>query len=67
MRITRTLPDAFYSLSKMLHTRGTVPRPVWKYLLISGSLCYCLSGETVLDVSLACRTLLYDEQAGLVG
>ena len=60
MRITRTLPDAFYSLSKMLHTRDTVPRPVWKYLLISGFLCYCLSGETVLDVSLACRTLLYD-------
>jgi xylulokinase len=60
MRITRTKPDAFYSLSKMLHTRRVAPRPVWKYLLISGYLCYCLSGETALDVSLACRTLLYD-------
>ncbi|MGI6688590.1 MAG: FGGY-family carbohydrate kinase [Christensenellales bacterium] len=60
MRITRTLPDAFYSLSKMLYTRAAAPRPVWKYLLISSYLCYCLCGETVLDVSLACRTLLYD-------
>ena len=60
MRITRTKPDAFYSLSKMLHTRRVASRPVWKYLLISGYLCYCLSGETALDVSLACRTLLYD-------
>ncbi len=60
MRVTRTLPDAFYSLSKMLYTRRTAPRPVWKYLLISGYLCFCLSGETVLDETLACRTLLYD-------
>ena len=62
MRVTRTLPDAFYSLSKMLYTRRTAPRPVWKYLLISGYLCFCLSGETVLDETLACRTLLYDRR-----
>ena len=64
MDITLTKPDAFYSLSKMLHTRRRAPRPVWKYLLISGYICYCLSGETAIDVSLACRTLLYDVRRG---
>ncbi len=60
MRITRTKPDSFYSLSKMLHTRGIVKKPVWKYLLISSYICWRLCGETVIDVSLACRTLLFD-------
>ena len=64
MDITLTKPDAFYSLSKMLHTRRVAPRPVWKHLLISGYICYCLSGETAIDVSLACRTLLYDVKKG---
>ncbi|NLG57373.1 MAG: hypothetical protein GX540_03055, partial [Clostridiales bacterium] len=36
MDITLTKPDAFYSLSKMLHTRQLASRPVWKHLLISG-------------------------------
>ena len=60
MRVTGTKPDSFYSLSKMLYTRRTVQKPVWKYLLISSYICYCLSGETVIDVPLACRTLLFD-------
>ena len=60
MDITLTKPDAFYSLSKMLHTRQLASRPVWKHLLISGYICYCLSGETTIDTSLACRTLLFD-------
>jgi len=60
MRVTRTKPDSFYSLSKMLHTRGIVKKPVWKYLLISSYICWRLCGETVIDVSLACRTLLFD-------
>ena len=60
MGITLTKPDAFYSLSKMLHTRHVAPGPVWKHLLISGYICYRLSGETAIDVSLACRTLLFD-------
>ena len=64
MDITLTKPDAFYSLSKMLYTRRTAPRPVWKFLLISGYICYCLSGETAIDVSLACRTLLFDVRRG---
>jgi xylulokinase len=44
----------------MLHTRETAARPVWKYLLISSYICWRLSGEAVIDVSLACRTLLFD-------
>lgn len=60
MHITRTKPDSFYSLSKMLYTKQIAARPVWKYLLISSYICWCLSGETVIDEPLACRTLLYD-------
>ena len=64
MRIARVLPDASYSLSKMLYTRKTAPRPVWKYLFIAGFLCYRLTGRACTDVSLACRSLLYDVQNG---
>ena len=60
METARILPDASYSLSKMLYTRKIAPRPVWKYLFIASFLCYRLSGQTCTDVSLACRTLLYD-------
>lgn len=64
MRIARILPDASYSLSKMLYTRRTAPRPVWKYLFIAGFLCFRLTGRACTDVSLACRSLLYDVQNG---
>lgn len=60
MRITCVLPDASYSLAKMLHTLRTAPRPVWKFLFIASYLCFCLSGETVADYSLACRSILFD-------
>lgn len=60
MKITRILPDASYSLSKMLYTKKIAPRPVWKYLFIAGFICYRLTGKTYTDVSLACRSLLYD-------
>lgn len=60
MKITCALPDASYSLAKMLHTQETAPRPVWKFLLIASYVVYCLSGETVTDYSLACRTLLFN-------
>ena len=60
MRITRILPDASYSLSKMLYTQKVAQRPVWKYLFIAGFICYRLSGKACADVSLACRSLLYD-------
>ena len=60
MRIARILPDASYSLSKMLYTKRIAPRPVWKFLFIAGFICYRLTGKTYADVSLACRSLLYD-------
>ena len=60
MEIARIMPDASYSLSKMLYTRKIAPRPVWKFLFIAGFICWKLSGEPCADVSLACRSLLYD-------
>ena len=60
MRIARILPDASYSLSKMLYTQKVAKKPVWKYLFIAGFLCYRLTGRACADVSLACRSLLYD-------
>lgn len=60
MRITCVLPDASYSLAKMLYTLRTAPRPVWKFLFIASYICFCLSGETVADCSLACRSILFD-------
>ena len=64
MRIARILPDASYSLSKMLYTLKTADRPVWKFLFIAGFVCYRLCGNPVSDVSLACRSLLYDVENG---
>lgn len=60
MRIARILPDASYSLSKMLYTQKVARRPVWKYLFIAGYIIYRLTGKACADVSLACRSLLYD-------
>ena len=60
MNICRILPDASYSLSKMLYTQEISCKPVWKFLFIAGYICYRLCGRTVTDVSLACRSLLYD-------
>ena len=60
MEITRILPDASYSLSKMLYTRKIAAKPVWKFLFIAGYICWKLTGKACCDVSLACRSLLYD-------
>lgn len=60
MDICRILPDASYSLSKMLYTKKTAERPVWKFLFIAGYICWKLTGKACCDVSLACRSLLYD-------
>ena len=62
MRIARIWPDASYSLSKMLYTQKIASRPVWKYLFIAGFITYQLTGKAYTDVSLACRSLLYDVQ-----
>jgi len=60
MKIARILPDASYSLSKMLYTQKVAKRPVWKYLFIAGYITYRLTGKAYADISLACRSLLYD-------
>lgn len=60
MDIARILPDPSYSLSKMLLTLKTAPRPVGKFLFVAGYICYELCGKAVCDISLACRSLLYD-------
>lgn len=60
MRIARILPDASYSLSKMLYTHKVAARPVWKFLFVAGYICYRLTGKACADISLACRSLLYD-------
>ena len=64
MDICRILPDSSYSLAKMLYTMEIAPRPVWKFLFIAGYISYRLSGKAVTDVSLACRSLLYDVKQG---
>ena len=45
MRIARILPDASYSLAKMLYTQKIANRPVWKYLFVAGFLTYRLTGN----------------------
>ncbi len=60
MNATRILPDASYSLSKIMYTQKVIEKPVWKYLFVASYLSYCLSGQTICDASLACRSLLYD-------
>lgn len=60
MRIAKILPNASYSLAKMLYTNQMADRPIWKFLFIAGFICYRLTGKTYADISLACRSLLYD-------
>lgn len=64
MDVCRILPDSSYSLAKMLYTLEIAPRPVWKFLFIAGYICWRLSGKAATDVSLACRSLLYDVKQG---
>lgn len=60
MRIAKIKPDAQYSLAKMLYTLSEHGDKVYKFLLIAGFIAYKLSGVPATDVSLACRTLVYD-------
>ncbi len=60
MRIARIMPDASYSLAKMCYTLKNARKPVYKFLFIASYLCFCLTGKSVCDESLACRSLLYD-------
>ena len=60
MRVALLKPETSYSLSKMLYTKQVSDRPVWKFLFIAGYIAYRLTGEACADISLACRSLLYD-------
>lgn len=60
MQLCRVLPDASYSLSKMLYTSRSTQNGVGQFLFIASYICWCLCGESVCDVSLACRSLLFD-------
>ena len=60
MRIARIMPDASYSLAKMCYTLKNARKPVYKFLFIASYLCFCLTGKSVCDESLACRSLLYN-------
>ena len=51
MEITRVLPDASYSLAKILYTEKVAERPVWKYLFVASYIAYCLSGKAACDQS----------------
>lgn len=64
MEICRILPDASYSLAKMLYTMEIAEKPVDCFLFIAGFICSRLSGVKATDVSLACRSLLYDVKKG---
>lgn len=64
MKITKVAPDASYSLSKMLYTKDNFKTPVWKFLFIASYIVYCLTSKCVCDISLACRSLLYDVEKG---
>ena len=58
-QIARVLPDASYSLAKMLLTKQAA-----KFLFVAGFLAWKLSGVMATDVSLACRSMLYDVEHG---
>ncbi len=60
MDINRVLPDASYSLAKMLPVKDKTH----KFLFVASYICWCLSGEYICDISLACRSLLYDVRQG---
>lgn len=59
-RIAKILPDPSFSLANMLYVKESVEKPVWKFLFIASYITYVLSGKTTTDISLACRSLLFD-------
>lgn len=61
--VTGTTPNAMYSMSKLLWIRNNCPelyRRADKLLLICDYLGYLLTGERVIDFSLAARTGVFD-------
>ena len=61
--VTGTVPDAMYSVSKLLWIKSNCPEVYAradKLLLICDYLGYLLTGERVIDYSLAARTGVFD-------
>jgi len=56
--ITRVKPDPMFSLAKIISTMEK-HKNVWKFMLISDYIVWCLCGEIVTDPTLATRTLLF--------
>ena len=60
VKIAKILPDPSFSLANMLYTKEMADKPVWKFLFVASYITYILSGKTTTDISLACRSLLFD-------
>ncbi len=63
MRITGVKPHPMYSLPKIEWLRRHKPdifARTWKFLLMEDYIIYKLTGETVIDYSLASRTMAFD-------
>ncbi len=60
VEIAKVLPDPSFSLANMLYTKEIADKSIWKFLFVATYITYILSGETATDVSLACRSLLFD-------
>lgn len=63
IEITGTKPNQMYSLPKMLWIKENEPeifKKVKHLLLMQDYIIYMLTGEKVIDYSLACRTMAFD-------
>ena len=62
-QIAGAKPNSFYALPRMMHmikTRPEIEEKTWKFLQVADFAIYRLCGETVIDYSLACRSLSFD-------
>ena len=62
-QIAGAKPNSFYALPRMMHmikTHSEIEEKTWKFLQVADFVIYKLCGETVIDYSLACRSLAFD-------
>lgn len=64
MDIARVKPDESYSLAGMLAALNRFGGKIAKFLPVASYIVNVLSGALETDVSLACRTMLYDVKGG---
>lgn len=60
VKIAKVLPDPSFSLANMLYTKEFAGDLIYKFLFVASYITFVLSGETKTDISLACRSLLFD-------